>query len=244
MKGIGRDATKMFDDVHAWVNYEQLLLKCFIGPLQNTTSISLSQTLGVKQLASLTGPNGCFKAPFLPIFSMSTNQSVSKFDENAKKCGDERVEIVPRYDWIQKSNELTLVFYTKPMCNAGVIVRCTSDSNTNYDIIIQIDYTLHTFTFNLIEAVDFPPINTKVNYETGKIEVVFRKSKQELWTNFGLLSRDKLTDLANVNSLYDVIDRVQITHDSYAIVLEPSSHRQLQVLPIGFHISVTVIIDG
>ncbi|KAH8401772.1 hypothetical protein KR009_007794 [Drosophila setifemur] len=36
MRGVGRDATKLFDEVHAWVNYPQLLGKCYIGPLKET----------------------------------------------------------------------------------------------------------------------------------------------------------------------------------------------------------------
>lgn len=34
MRGVGRDATKLFDEVHAWVNYPQLLGKCYVGPLK------------------------------------------------------------------------------------------------------------------------------------------------------------------------------------------------------------------
>ncbi|OTF74277.1 cytochrome b5 reductase 4-like protein [Euroglyphus maynei] len=33
MKGAGKNATNMFEDVHSWVNYESLLEKCFIGRL-------------------------------------------------------------------------------------------------------------------------------------------------------------------------------------------------------------------
>ncbi|KPM11260.1 cytochrome b5 reductase 4-like protein [Sarcoptes scabiei] len=33
MKGAGQNATNMFEDVHAWVNYESLLQKCYIGRL-------------------------------------------------------------------------------------------------------------------------------------------------------------------------------------------------------------------
>ncbi|XP_016953458.1 cytochrome b5 reductase 4 [Drosophila biarmipes] len=36
MRGVGRDATKLFDEVHAWVNYPQLLGKCYVGPLKDT----------------------------------------------------------------------------------------------------------------------------------------------------------------------------------------------------------------
>ncbi|EDV98183.1 cytochrome b5 reductase 4 [Drosophila grimshawi] len=38
MRGVGRDATKLFDEVHAWVNYPQLLGKCYVGPLKDTVA--------------------------------------------------------------------------------------------------------------------------------------------------------------------------------------------------------------
>ncbi|XP_017050996.1 cytochrome b5 reductase 4 [Drosophila ficusphila] len=38
MRGVGRDATKLFDEVHAWVNYPQLLGKCYVGPLKENES--------------------------------------------------------------------------------------------------------------------------------------------------------------------------------------------------------------
>ena len=34
MKGAGRDCTLMFNKFHAWVNYEQFLQSCYIGPIQ------------------------------------------------------------------------------------------------------------------------------------------------------------------------------------------------------------------
>lgn len=37
MRGVGRDATKLFDDVHAWVNYQSLLKKCVVGKLSGGT---------------------------------------------------------------------------------------------------------------------------------------------------------------------------------------------------------------
>merc|ERR1712010_409929 len=31
--GKGRDATGLFNKTHAWVNYETLLMECYVGPL-------------------------------------------------------------------------------------------------------------------------------------------------------------------------------------------------------------------
>lgn len=41
MRGAGRDATELFNEVHRWVNYESILAKCLVGPyrLDRTNSI-------------------------------------------------------------------------------------------------------------------------------------------------------------------------------------------------------------
>lgn len=246
MKGIGKDATKIFDDVHAWVNYEQLLIKCYVGPLRSTLTINLdvsgnsSRTKSINQLASSTTPNGCFKAPFLPLFKPPTKS----FDSLSTPLTDESFnDIIPRFDWIQKTNELSLVFYTKAMCNPGIIIRNLSGPQSKYEINIQIQQTMHVCNFQLADHVEYPPINIKINNEIGKIECIFRKCVPALWTNFGLLAREQVTDLSNYTYLYDVIERVQITHDSYALVLKPRQSI-VHVLPIGYHVSVTANVEG
>lgn len=256
MKGAGKDATKLFDDVHAWVNYEQLLCKCFVGPLRTTLTINLdvsgnsSRAKSINQLASSTTPNGCFKAPFLPILNtVNSNKSPTKTDDAQSSISSEfslnaTIEIVPRFDWIQKTNEITLVFYTKALCNPGIVIRNLTDSLPKLlEISIHIERTMHQCTFQLADRVDFPPIATKINYDTGKIECIFRKCVPALWTNFGLMKPNKLTDLSNCTYLYNVIERVQITHDSYALVLEPKQSL-VQTLPIGHHISITANVKG
>lgn len=34
MRGAGRDATELFNEVHQWVNYESILAKCLVGPFK------------------------------------------------------------------------------------------------------------------------------------------------------------------------------------------------------------------
>lgn len=258
MKGAGKDATKLFDDVHAWVNYEQLLCKCFVGPLRTTLTINLdvsgnsSRAKSINQLASSTTPNGCFKAPFLPILNTVSNktpnpnndaQMLSATSSGMGSATLATVEIVPRFDWIQKTNELTLVFYTKSLCNPSFLIRNLMDAQSKFEISIQIEQTMHICQFQLADHVEFPPIATKINYDTGKIECCFRKIVPALWTNFGLLTRQKLTDLSNCTYLYNVVKRVQITHDSYALALQPIQSL-IQILPIGHHISITANVEG
>lgn len=58
-----------------------------------------------------------------------------------------------------------------------------------------------------------------------------------------MLDRRKTTELTNCFVEYDVITRVQISHDSYAIITKPKQ-KILQHFPIGYHISVTAKIEG
>ncbi|KAM8711988.1 hypothetical protein ACLKA7_012496 [Drosophila subpalustris] len=63
MRGVGRDATKLFDEVHAWVNYPQLLGKCYVGPLKGNVA-----TTAKLETKNLIGP------PPVPV------ETVPRFD--------------------------------------------------------------------------------------------------------------------------------------------------------------------
>ena len=43
IKGAGRDATDMFNDVHSWVNYESMLAACLVGKLVDRGSSPLNK---------------------------------------------------------------------------------------------------------------------------------------------------------------------------------------------------------
>lgn len=73
---------------------------------------------------------------------------------------------------------------------------------------------------------------------------MLKKRKQMLWTTFGLLDRRRSTDFSLDTTIeYDTITRVQITRDSYALLLKPKKNI-IQHFPIGFHISITADIKG
>lgn len=251
MKGVGTDATKLFDDVHAWVNYEQLLGKCLIGPLRNTVTLNIaspktessgSTTNGNRskeRTQSITPNGGAFKTPFLPFMSLDKSPSTRQTDATVA-----HIEIVPRFDWIQRTNDLTLVFYTKSLCNPGFLIDGGTNGKT-LEISVQIERVVHAFSFRLLHAVEWPPSAAVVNHETGKIEIVLNKTVPALWSNFGLLNRRKSTDnLSDCDYSYKCDERTRISHDSYALVLRPTNLRLVHQLPIGYHVSVRVKLPG
>lgn len=169
MKGIGKDATKLFEDVHAWVNYEQLLSKCYIGPLVNTATITIKSDKNETNLANTKNiNNGLFKTPILPFLQTNTKSINNASSDN--ESGDTiPIEIIPRFDWIQKTSDLTIIFYTKALCNPGITIIYTSDTVIKIQIVIE--RTMHICKFQFCHEVNWP-CTVKISNETGNFILV------------------------------------------------------------------------
>lgn len=154
MKGVGKDATKIFDEVHAWVNYEQLLGKCYVGPLRNIATISIDDE---KANPSSTNTE-TFKTP------NETTKQLSPVKPTNETTTTESIEIIPRFDWIQKTNTVTVIFYTKSMCNPGFSIECMGDCEVVVRIFI--DRTMHFCSFRFTHAVVWP-CSVRMSNETG-----------------------------------------------------------------------------
>lgn len=161
MKGVGKDATKLFEDVHAWVNYEQLLAKCFIGPLKNMATINLDADKPLTSSKLSPNMNERFKMPSFKLSNSSPDISSRT---------QERLEIIPRFDWIQKTSDLTIIFYTKSLCNPGLIIDYGTSNDTEVDVRILLDTTIHLCQFKFCHDVRWP-CTTKITMETGELAV-------------------------------------------------------------------------
>lgn len=239
MRGVGTDATNLFEETHAWVNYEQLLAKCYVGPLRNTAIINL-KNLGNK--THLSPSRGDFKTPSMLSVSsesLAATETVKSLITGANV--QTPIEIVPRFDWIQKTSTLNLVFYTKSLCNPGVIIQQICDNEVNIKILL-VNSSIYEYKFSLSKDVRWP-CQAKISQETGKIELIFVKVESVLWTTFGTYERKKITEYVTYEFDYEVEDRAAITHDSYALLLRPKTNL-LQVVPLGYHFSVTAKIFG
>lgn len=256
MKGVGMDATKLFDDVHAWVNYEQLLSKCLIGPLRTNVVLTLGSSSGSgggvgmmtkdrikKSLMGNKGPLpsagiGAFLSP--QVVRLAQAPTLTRIDTATTSVP---TEIVPRFDWLQNINDLCIIFYTRALCNPGIIVEYDEISNCDIKIVLLIENVLHICNFKLLHDVQWPGVLTKINTDTGKIEVIFKKVLPNIWCNFGQIERRKTSELTECNYIYDVCECERITHDSYAVYLKPRK-KIVQQFPIGYHVSISANIDG
>lgn len=213
MRGAGKDATKLFDEFHAWVNIDQLLAKCFIGPLKTTVTLDLSNSPDKSKKPSI------FSAP-------------SPIPEEPERKISTR--IIPRFDWIQKKGDLMIYYYTKGLCNAGLTVKRICDKECEATIYIGRDS--HSYKFSFLNALQFPP-KIFINQESGKIEMTFVKEVEEVWSNFGIFEKIKTTLGEDTSSEYyecEIIHREFINHDTFELTLRPKDE-QIFVPSIGFH---------
>uniref|UniRef100_A0AAG5DSF7 Cytochrome-b5 reductase n=1 Tax=Anopheles atroparvus TaxID=41427 RepID=A0AAG5DSF7_ANOAO len=262
MRGAGKDATKLFEEVHAWVNYESLLAKCYVGPLRTTVTVNLGES---------TKPNSKLPPPppsFLTAITNSTLGGVEKGSSSKEppvekdahegtpvsaptmpivnSTSDDSlklsVPIVPRFDWIQKTAELTLIFYTRSLANPGVIVECVDHLEVTVTLLLEASVE-HRYRFHLTNNVQWP-CTARTSLETGKIELMFTKLCPALWTSYGQMTYARRENCEMQLHEYDVATRLEITHDSCALLLRPKNNCLLQVTPVGYHVSVSASIAG
>lgn len=247
LKGVGMDATKVFDDVHAWVNYEQMLNKCYIGPLcAATTSPKIATSTSSSQLS--TGSGG-LAANFRLPFSLSANNFISNtLAASTAAVGVELSreapppQLIPRFDWIQKTTELVVIFYTRAMCSPGLVIESLEGEDRSLEVRILVERSTFLVKFSFTDAVRWP-CAVRSSVETGKVEISFTKAEPKLWSSYGQMEMTKANEMDLSGYEYKVVDQVAINHDSFALSLEPVK-RVFMVLPVGHHVSVTCDVDG
>ena len=215
MRGVGTDATKLFDEVHAWVNYTQLLNKCRIGPLKNVVKRDKNEKVSAIDI---------FAKPLTPTPHFS---------------------IVPRLDWIQKHNQLILYFYTKQFCNPGAVIRNLSDDHNHIEIWILVGLYIHKFKLKFQECIIWPPKSIKVSTETGKIEVVLEKREENLWQDLGKCITTKIlaSSIENETTFdFKLSYKNKFNKNSYVIQLE--NENICLHFPVGSHVQIQGILNG
>ncbi|XP_054269559.1 cytochrome b5 reductase 4-like [Macrosteles quadrilineatus] len=156
MKGVGTDATKIFNDVHAWVNYESILQKCVVGQLKPACDEDIDIT------ASLSPPG------------TPTNQLQVK---SAASLPNGTAQNRPfQMDWFQQVGSICLVFYTK-VPSPDVHIQLEGDS------LLCLRINNKNQHLRLESSVSWPcGVTTDA---AGKVQLRLKKLKPGLWSRFG-----------------------------------------------------------
>lgn len=81
-------------------------------------------------------------------------------------------------------------------------------------------------------------------WETGKLELVFKKTASKVWENYGKLTQSSIDAPSNTVKLDFSLKRKQkVNHNIYLLGLERRDECKM-VVPIGRHVRLFVNVDG
>lgn len=223
MRGVGTDATKLFNNVHPWVNYESLLKSCIVGRLKTMGSSS--------------------NAEWTESIERPINDRVSSLQlqlPNKKTQSDESPnKRVFKMDWFQQASTLTLIFYLKTNSSGSTPppqVSLTLMKNKQLRVSIEKEVNV----YELEEEVRWP-CYLKVHQTVAEIK--FAKNSPKLWPTFGkkLNELDPEADPAEFSDM-KIVHISSITHDTKLIALQYADP-MLHHIHVGHHIQIKDNVD-
>ncbi|XP_068209660.1 cytochrome b5 reductase 4 isoform X2 [Palaemon carinicauda] len=250
MRGVGIDATDLFNEVHKWVNYESLLQKCLVGRLVESRSLFLKPSflpLGKSTKDSNKKNDARNIPPTNSLTVPSLNVPVQKGGSNLKSPllspGTPSSLPTPKYDWFQNDSRINIVVYTKwKHITKEYVVAIKRGKELKIICYIQdMVYTVH-LDFHKPVSEDF---ELKTGNGTGKVDVMLNKLEPGVrWSNIGkalegngnyVKSKDKEIEYVECT----LAKKSNVTHDTRLFVLEVPKFTYLPV-PIGYHVYIRI----
>ncbi|XP_008547725.1 cytochrome b5 reductase 4 [Microplitis demolitor] len=208
MKGVGKDATKLFENVHAWVNYQSILQKCIVGKLSKE---------GITDLRNVAFD--CDK------------QSTKKCSLTDDKLVKSSLGI--QSDWKQTTNTISFVYkISKDQSFPGFQLIRINEKEFNIQIHTLDSITKHEY--DLCNKVQWPPVWNK-NFETGEISFCFSKIIGGLWKSYG--SRVTVSNTKRFEKDYrswEVVSNTVLCEAVHLLVLK--SNNYMEIMVTGRHV--------
>ncbi|XP_022652828.1 cytochrome b5 reductase 4-like isoform X1 [Varroa jacobsoni] len=266
MRGVGSDATDLFNQVHAWVNYESMLDKCLVGKLAHAPGSNSPKKAPLEGNMAPSKKSG--------IFCLSLPKSLgSFFAGNAAKKATQDGSTVPDgsagkitsehgsrrsqpaskpqfpLDWLQDD------------CTVSVMVTCKTDDVLEKDCVaidiqekkfrlkIKVGLWIYLAVKDLAHEV-YLDCNVCVNPKQKTVTVCLVKTSPSLsWYSLGS-SAPEDADLIAARDYQsrryfrkvNLVVREQITHDTYLFTFEMPKGT-LVFVPVGQHVSLRVPLE-
>ena len=224
MRGAGKDATTLFDEIHRWVNFESMLKACLIGKLVTGKTLNESST-------SSSSSNFLAPPPVAPVKSLS--KSLKK---SSRKISSE---------WNQNDDTITIVANTSVILNTDDVVCDVKDKCLLATIFLsENDVAMLSVKFSIeiaFKSVGISDKNHSVNIVLSKINKKMEcKSIEYLNDHCKIINRKELKLYYRLCSL---VKKTIVTHDTalYQFHLPPSCYMHV---PIGSHIYLQADVDG
>nr|XP_039256109.1 LOW QUALITY PROTEIN: cytochrome b5 reductase 4-like [Styela clava] len=254
MRGAGRDATSLFEEVHRWVNYESMLKECLIGKLIDTNpkhlnhsilappaSLTSLNPLGVNTLKIDSVGGTAAGVPEINLEDYTSNSDVSISLPNEKSS------VEPTLDWYQTTKTIVIVLYTKIPNFSKDHVICDLLNKNSAVLDLHVGKILHTFHIALNQPV-LCSIHIAVT-SIGNVQVVFTKMDPKIhWSTLGDVRRTKENfsgrDVSKLRTCEcSIASKVTLTHDTDLYHIKMPCSRRMYV-PKGYHVYLKTSIDN
>ncbi|XP_043254517.1 cytochrome b5 reductase 4 isoform X3 [Colletes gigas] len=229
MRGVGKDATKLFENVHAWVNYQSILQKCVVGRLSRG---SVSASSPTETTPSST--TDCSSAT-LDLIKSCTTRNTSQ--ENLSDTSPSNLKM----DWRQTTNSITLFYQTvRDYPSISYHVRRISDSKLLFKLFFEKEVIAHEL--ELAAGVEWPPA-CKRNLETMEVDFTFAKKTKGIWKSQGshTIWREPNTN-ARMYKEYEVLANTPFSELVHLLVLRAKD--SLELVPVGRHVEAKMNVMG
>lgn len=230
MRAAGRDGTRLFNEVHKWVNFESMLQKCLVGRLVASSSGAQAPTYGNLLTASRALPDDHGQQPGPP----------SVVAENQK----------PRFDFYETDTCIKLSIYARVKTTEThhILIGSSQDETGAIKILVrfpqlQKSYQLH---FTPLRAIH-DNIEVKHMKSIGKLDISLTKKEAGYqWKTLGkaLSHHDCLLDeLPELTWKCRILATENVTHDTklFTLQLPPASYL---IVPTGSHVHIHVSVSG
>ncbi|XP_071455196.1 cytochrome b5 reductase 4 [Hetaerina americana] len=266
LRGVGMDATKLFNEVHPWVNVESMLQKCLVGRLKPS-----------KGEGKPSRPKEGLSSLLFSRLKKTENSSIKNGE--AEKYGKPQITKPsglpsPLLDWLQKAESFTLVIYTRRpgLGDSAPSIRVTVKEELKLEVKLKIVkngiYCSCVLPVPLVAPVIWP-CSISLIPDIGKVEIVLQKKFPQIWqyaTNPKTLSPEEvickpLSDFKITNNRVDicsaelkpecrvtyqplkVMNILPVNHDTKLFVLKHSND-VCDSIPIGYHVLLQATVEG
>ncbi|XP_045197799.2 cytochrome b5 reductase 4-like isoform X2 [Mercenaria mercenaria] len=229
MRGAGKDATALFDEIHKWVNAESMLEKCLVGKLKVENPMLRNALLRKSSKSSLEAvPNGGIAAPTFLTPPTPPEQK-------------------PRFDWYQSNKTVSVVAYTKwtEMKDENVIIDWEERS-----LLVTMHIKQSVFYIHLdLEKDVTDSYHVNISEDSGKVEIVLEKAQPDVqWSSIGkhldkhnLYIPDKNYNPAFRDCTIEKIEAITQDTNLYCLCLPRGCRMKV---PTGWHVHIKHTIEG
>jgi len=246
MRGAGKDATQLFEDVHRWVNFDSMLKACLIGKLDSAPVAKLPSA------SLLAPPSNTLQTAALPSAARDESDTAASAGVPAIRISADPSQdtSAAKTTWYQSEEHVTLVFCTKcrALDNRTCVVCDVEDDGRRLRGEIFADERVFIVDVALEKRIR-KELTVKLKAVLGNIEIrLFKEDLGVRWISVGKYGRRHgvWVPRSAVELRYrqcTLVEKLPITHDTalYRFSLARGSH---MVVPLGCHVYLQADVEG